>query len=170
MKPFKLITFSVVAFLSFLSLYLIVGCGGRKDFTPPKSTDKTLSVKEIVRDTVFLTRPDSSALKALVECQNGKAVIKEIINSEPGKNNLQPPKAQLEDNILTVDCEAKAQELFATWKERYKEETTTVTNTEYINVLTGWQTFFIFVGKIMIFLFIGVIIAHLIELGIKKRK
>ncbi|CVK17118.1 hypothetical protein Ga0061079_11620 [Apibacter mensalis] len=174
MKLFKLKTFSIVAFYSLLFSFLFIACGGsRKVFTPPQSTEKIVTVKEIVRDTVFQTHPDSSMLQALMECQNGKAVIKEIIKSDPGKSNLQPPKIQFKDNILTVDCEAKVQKLFATWKEKHKQETVTVTKTEYKEIqkkLTKWQTLSLWVGQIIITLFISACLVYLMGLGLKKLK
>lgn len=172
MKPFKLKTFSIVIFISLLFSFLLMACGGsRKVFTPTQSTEKTVTVKEIVRDTVFRLEPDVSTLQALIDCQNGKAVIKEIIKADPGKSRLQPPKALIKDNILTVDCEARAQELFASWKEQYKQET--VTKTEYKEIqkkLTKWQTLSLWVVQIIITLFISASLIYLIGLILKKLK
>lgn len=165
---------SIKIFFMFLFYISFIACGGsKKILKPTQSTDRIITEKEIIKDTIFYTKPDASTLQALIDCQNGKAVIKEVIKSESGDFILQPPKIQFKDNILTVDCEAKAQKLLATWKEKHKQETVTVTKTEYKEIqkkLTKWQTLSLWVGQIIITLFISACLVYLIGLGLKKLK
>ncbi len=83
----------------------------------------TETITETVHDTIFVTEPDQSVLQALLECQDGKVLIKETIKEVPGKTVLAKPKVALKDNVLQVDCEARAQELFAEWKSTHTATT-----------------------------------------------
>ncbi|MBF2708777.1 hypothetical protein [Flavobacterium soyangense] len=125
--------------LLFFSLVVLVSCGSSKPATTENKT-QTITVKETVHDTIFKIEKDSSSLKALLECENGKVVIKNIVQSEPGRN-LKSPKVQIVDNALRVDCEARAQELLAHYKDTEKAtfQTITKTITIEVNKLTFWQ-------------------------------
>ncbi|WP_395049405.1 hypothetical protein [Flavobacterium sp.] len=121
--------------LLFFSLVVLASCGSSK---PATTENKTITFKETVHDTVFTIEKDSSSLKALLECQNGKVVIKNIVQSEPGRK-LKSPKVQIADNVLQVDCEARAQELLAHYKDTQQATVQTITNTIEVNKLTFWQ-------------------------------
>ena len=118
-------------------LLTIVSCGSGKPIVLQNETTKTII--ETVHDTVFKIEKDSSSLEALLECQNGKVVIKNIVQSEPGRT-LKSPKVRLSDNVLKVDCEQRAQELFAQWKDTYiSQDTVTQLPPIITNELTYWQ-------------------------------
>ncbi len=118
-------------------LATLVGCGSGKPVVVQNETTKI--IKETVHDTIFRIEADSSSYKALLECQNGKVVIKNIVQSEPGRT-LKSPKVRLSDNLLKVDCEAKAQELFAQWKDSYiSQDTVTQLPPIITNELNFWQ-------------------------------
>lgn len=145
---------------SLLFLFAVVGtfvsCKTTSNVLPPKTieTTNTIFQKEIVHDTVFEIKKDSSSYRALLECQNGKVVIKPSVKQNKG-NYLEPPKVNLENNILTVDCNAEAQKMFAKWKDIYIHETSQTKATEPVFVekpFTGWQTFQIWCGRVFIFL------------------
>lgn len=118
-------------------LLTIVSCGSGKPIVLQNETTKTIT--ETVHDTVFKIEKDNSSLEALLECQNGKVVIKQIVQGEPGRI-LNSPKVRIADNLLKVDCEARAQELLAHYKDTH--EATTITKTLppiEVNKLTNWQ-------------------------------
>ena len=118
-------------------LATLVGCGSGKPIVVQNETTKI--IKETVHDTIFKIEKDSSSLVALLECQNGKVVIKNIVQSEPGRT-LKSPKVRLSDNVLQVDCEQRAQQLYAKWKDTYISQDTTIQLPPIItNELTGWQ-------------------------------
>jgi len=167
MKQFK-----ITHFLSFLFLFVLLAttlssCKSAS-VVPPATTETndTITIKEVIRDTVFETKKDSSYYKAYLECVNGKVVVKQdtkpIIKS--GKF-LQPPKVSLKDNILTIDCKAEAQKLFAQWKDTYtKEHKSTIQRIPYpVEQPLSWfqKTEIIlgriFLGLILIFTIVGVL-------------
>ena len=120
-----------------LVLLTMASCGSGKTIV---LQNETITEKiETVHDTVFKIEKDSSSIAALLECQNGKVVIKNIVESVPGRK-LKIPKVQLSDNILTVDCETVAQELFAQYKNTFLSEVGREQLPPIeVNKLTHWQ-------------------------------
>ncbi|MCK8143205.1 hypothetical protein MW871_15045 [Flavobacterium sp. I-SCBP12n] len=113
MKKLKLI------FCCLFVLLTMVSCGSSKPIVLQNETTKTRI--ETVHDTVFKIEKDSSSIAALLECQNGKVILKKIVQSESG-SKLKIPKIRLADNLLRVDCEAEAQKLFAQYKNTFESE------------------------------------------------
>jgi predicted component of type VI protein secretion system len=142
--------------LLFFSLVVLASCGSSKPATTENKT-QTITVKETVHDTIFKIEKDSSSYRALLECQNGKVVIKEVSQAEPGRN-LKSPRVRLDSNQLKVDCEARAQELLAHYKDTHEATSQIITRTITIEVnkLTFWQQlqiwgFRIYTGLILLF-------------------
>lgn len=104
--------------LLFFSLVVLASCGSSKPSTFENKT-QTITIKETVHDTLFKIEKDSSSYRALLECQNGKVVLKNVTQAEPGRT-LNSPKVRLDNNQLQIDCEARAQELFAQWKNTFE--------------------------------------------------
>lgn len=150
--------------LLFVLTILLVSCGSRKSAVVQNNTVKTIT--ETVHDTIFKIEKDSSYYQALLDCQDGKVIVKNVSQSEPGRT-LKSPKVRLENNILQVDCEAKAQELFAKWKSTHETEVIRITKEVPVttNVLTWWQQ-----TKIKLFWFFGAILLAQIIWQIVKRK
>lgn len=142
----------------FFSVLVLVSCSSPKPVLSEDKT-KTITIKETLHDTVFKIEKDSSSFKALLECQNGKVVLKNVTQAEPGRT-LKSPRVRLDNNKINVDCELKEQELYAFWKsQQVKEvEIKTVRTTEFTNVLTFWQKVQIWLGRIfllVLFFYIG---------------
>ena len=165
---------SIKGLLSFLFLFVVLvgtftACKITNVPVPTNTeTTKEVDTKIVLRDTIFKTEKDSSYYKAWLACQEGKVVIKSNIESHKG-NYLKPPKVQIKDNYLTVDCQAEAQKLFAQWKDVYRLENqnTILTNTVLVErQLTWWQKFQIWCGRI----FIAYVIYSIIKLILKIYK
>lgn len=126
---------------SLFCLFAMVSCSSTKPSVTDKEVTTTKSVEK-VHDTIFKTEIDSSTYKALLECRDGKVVVKEVIQAEPGRK-LKSPKVRIDNNQLNVDCRAEAEKMFAFWKSTQVQDiqykTTTVT--KFINQLTFWQQF-----------------------------
>lgn len=125
----------------FVFLFAVISCKSTKP-TVTQSDITTKVTTQLLHDTIFKIEKDSSAYKALLDCQNGKVVIKQVDQTEPGRI-LKSPKVRIENNQLQVDCEARAHELLAHYKNTEVKEVEIKTNTitQYINQLTFWQQF-----------------------------
>lgn len=131
-----------------LLVVLLVSCGSSKP-TAKESNTKTVTMTETVHDTVFKIEKDSSSYGALLACQNGKVVVTNVTQAEPGRS-LKSPRVRVENNELYVDCELKEQELYAFWKSKQLRQFELKTDTEYINRLTFWQKLQIWLGRIFL--------------------
>lgn len=123
---------------------MLLGCKTRK--VVPTVIEREVNV--VVRDTVFKIEKDSSRAIAIVDCLEGKPAIR--MSKETPGNFLNVPRLVLHDSVLTVDCEYRAQELFAQWKETHSTEKTTIP--VYINELTFWQEVQINLGRAFLLL------------------
>jgi len=126
--------------LLFVLTMFLVSCAGKKPVVVQKTTTIEKVITETIHDTVLTVEKDSSSYNALLECINGKATIKSVTQAEPGRS-LKSPKVRIADNLLKVDCEAKAQELFLKWKSTYiSEHQQEIKEVPVIaNELTWWQ-------------------------------
>ena len=138
----------------FFSVLVLVSCRSPKPVLSEEKS-KTITIKETVHDTVFKIKKDSSSFKALLECQNGKVVLKNVIQAEPGRT-LKSPKVRLDNNNLSVDCELKEQQLYARWKSQQvnEVEVKTIQTTKFVNHLTFWQKVQIWLGRILLLILI----------------
>ena len=134
---------ALISVLIFSSLVL-VSCLRRKP-AEPVTIEKTRTVKEVVKDTIYQLEADSSFYYAFVECVNGKPIIKEpattlyknLPKSKTGKV-LRQPKVILTGNVLSVQCYKQAQEIFKQWRETYIQEHEKNTLTEYVEKPFKW--------------------------------
>lgn len=156
--------FTIILLSFFLAVGLLLSCKSNAPLAENK-TEKIITVKEIVKDTVLKVEKDSSFYQAYIDCVNGKPVIKTTPKGLQGKgiqpetkkgNHLKPPNVAIDGNTLKVSCYQEAQELFFRWKEQYikefERETKTVPPVTIERKFTWWETTQIWTGKIVIFL------------------
>lgn len=156
------------AFLLIL-LFMVSGCKSAKPVIVPEKEVTTEKVVETVHDTVYKTEKDSSAYRALLDCQNGKVVVRQVKQATAGKH-LNAPVVSIADNQLNVDCEARAQELYAKWKSTYIEKNKATQTPVYIDKPLKWhQRLLIWLGWFLLFL-LGSLIAYGTSKLIKKFK
>lgn len=148
----------------FFSVLVLVSCKSPKPVLSEEKT-KIITITETVHDTVFKIEKDSSSFRALLECQNGKVVLKNVIQAEPGRT-LKSPKVRLDNNKLNVDCELKEQELYAFWKSKQvkEAEVKTIRITKFINYLTFWQKVQIWLGRLLLLVLIFLIVRFLYKI------
>ena len=151
-------------------LVALVACKSTTSVLPPKTieTIKEVTITETLRDTLIKVEKDSSFYRALVECINGKPVLKP--QKQFKGRNLKPPSVKLQDNRLSVDCETEAHELFLKWKEKHIRETEKTKTTTPVAValpLTSWQGFQIWCGRILLLIILGVVLSRMLK--IKER-
>ena len=150
----------------------LVSCAGRKPL-PPVTIEKTKTITEVVKDTIYKVEADSSYYYAYVECVNGKPVIKEPVLNQDQKlpenrsgKNLQTPKVSLTGNILSVQCYQQAQELFKQWRETYIQEQEKKTVPVYVEKPFKWyHKTSMWIGGIFLFLsIIGIILLIILKI------
>ena len=154
--------------LFFVLTMFLVSCAGKKPVVVQNSTTTEKVVTQTVHDTIFKTEKDSSSYNALLDCINGKVVIKQVTQAEPGRI-LKSPKVRIADNILQVDCDARAQELFAQWKSTYIEENNREIKEVPVitNIPTSWQKFQIECFWPLVFILLLIVILNLIRYKFK---
>lgn len=144
----------------FIALAL-VSCTIRKP-SQPMIIEKTKTITEVIKDTIYKIEADSSYYNAYVDCVNGKPILitnelhglgtKTFLKPKPGKY-LSIPKVNLQNGLLTVNCEAKAQELYKQWREKYISENSK--ETLYVEKPLNWfQKTLMWIGGISLLLFI----------------
>lgn len=150
-----------------LLLVLMTSCKSQKPIVIEKKV--TEKVVEKVRDTVLIVVPDSSNYKALLECQNGKIKIKDVLEQKKGSKNLKKPKVSIDDKgILSVDCQTEITELRAKLKDKQTIKETVIEVPVLVPAeITGWVWFQIWMGRIFLFLLIGLLIGFLAKKFIK---
>lgn len=135
---------------SLLIILIVISCRSPK---PVENENKvqTITITETLHDTVFKIAKDSSSYNALLDCINGKVVLKNVIQAEPGRT-LKSPRVRLDNNKLSVDCDLKEQELYAFWKSKQVKDVQekTITITKFVNYLTFWQKVQIWLGRIFL--------------------
>ncbi len=147
--------------LLFLSLVVLASCKSSKPATFENKT-QTITIKETVHDTVFKIEKDSSSYQALLECQNGKVIIKQVVQAEPGRT-LKSPKVRLDNNQLKIDCEARAQELLAHYKNTHQTNSEVIRVPFEVNKLTWWQQTQIKLFRIIIGVSLVAIICKIVK-------
>ena len=148
-------------------LVLMTSCKSQKQIVIEKKV--TEKVLEKVRDTVLIVVPDSSNYKALLECQNGKIKIKNVLEQKKGSKNLKKPKVSIDDKgVLSVDCQTEITELRAKLKDKQTIKETVIEVPVLVPAeITGWLWFQIWMGRIFLFLLIGLLIGFLAKKFIK---
>lgn len=159
-------------FLSlFFCLLLVVGMSSCKSkgipFQPTTETNRTVTITQTVHDTVFKIEKDNSYFQALLECQNGKVVIKSKVEKQSKNGKLEPPSVKIEDNKIFVDCNLKEQELYAKWQSENRNEFLETLKKIPIEIeknLNAWQVFQIWCGRVFLSIIIAAIVYGILKL------
>ena len=145
----------IVALIVIIALFM-TSCKAKKEVSNTQIVQKEI-IREIERDTVVKVEADSASIKALLECDSvGNVLLKQIAEYEAGKH-VNPPKLDIQDNVLTAMVKVDSFGIFMTFRERYVERTDFMESQEreivYVNRLTGWQKFRVRLGD---FVLIGI--------------
>jgi len=139
----------ILIMLLLLAAPLFSGCRAK---LPPEKETTVITTTETLYDTTFVDVPDSSAVKALIECRNGKPVLREVVKMVSGRK-LRVPMLTLKNDTIGCNCLSDSLKLYAFWKS--KQVTTTTKKQTPILIdkpLTRWQTTQIWLGRIFILL------------------
>lgn len=125
-------------------------------------TERVRIEREVVRDTVVTIEPDSAMIEALIECDsNNQVLIKRIGAVEGTRLKMEAQTAGGASGAVTlrVSCREDSIREAVQVKDRVITDSTTVRETEYVEVekpMTAWDQFLTVCGWI---LFVGAIMA-----------
>jgi len=162
-------------FLILLLAALMSGCISEKRcaerYPPAERSDIVVQHDTVtcVKDSLIPLPADSGLIKALLECQDGRVVVKEILEAKPGKRVV--PFLTLQNNILTTGAKIDSSSIYFSWKETHiresRIETTTIEKPVY--KVTGLQNFLIWSGGIAWAAVLILIGGNLIRFYLKKK-
>jgi len=162
----------------FLILLLIVSLSGciseqrcQKRYPPAERTETFIQHDTVtsVKDSLIPLPADSGLIRALLECQNGKVVIRQIEEIKPGKKVV--PFIDLKNNVLTTGARIDSSSVYFSWKETHIRESNIQVKTieKPVYKVTGFQNFLIWSGKIFWLILLLVIGVAFIRAFIKKK-
>jgi hypothetical protein len=162
-------------FLILLLAALLSGCISQKRCAEryPVAERSTVFVQHdtvtSVKDSLIPLPADSGLIKALLECQDGKVVVKEILSIKPGKRLI--PFFSVQNNVLTTGAKIDSSSIYFSWKETHiresRIESTTIEKLVY--KVTGFQTFLIWSGGIAWAIIVVLVAIKLIRFYLKRK-
>jgi len=154
---------------------LVSGCISEKRcaerYPPAERTDIFVQHDTVTRieDSLIPLPADSGWLKALMECQNGKVLVREILEAKPGKRVI--PFFSLQNNILTTGAKIDSSSIYFSWKETHIRESRIESRTieKPVYKVTGLQNFLIWSGGIAWAILIVLVGINLIRIYFKRK-
>ena len=128
---------------------MVSACRAYRPAAVNTTTIDTVTYREVLRDTVVMTEPDSALVRALIECDSlGQAHIKRLLDWQDGRDSaLHLPKFYIDGNVLHVKSYMDGLAELFTLKDTFTSINATKTITVEVNRLTWWQKLWIGVGK-----------------------
>lgn len=89
---------------------------------------RTVTEREVVRDTVVQIKPDSASITALLRCDSlGNVYMDQILLLKTGRNVK--PQVRIVENIITLECEVDSTAVYFLLRDRYTHTTDSITVT-----------------------------------------
>ncbi|MGA3014688.1 MAG: hypothetical protein ABSD71_11735 [Bacteroidales bacterium] len=122
-----------------------------------------------VKDSLIPLLADSGLIKALLECQNGRVIVKEILEAKPGKRVV--PFFSVQNNVLTTGAKIDSCSIYFAWKETHIRESRIESRTieKPVYKVTGLQNFMIWSGGIVWAIILILLGINLIRMNFKKK-
>ena len=163
------------SFLILLLAGLLSGCISEKRcaerYPVPVRTDVFVQHDTVtsVKDSLIPLPADSGWFKALLECQNGKVVVKEILEAKPGKRVI--PFFSVQNNVLTTGAKIDSSSIYFSWKETHIRESRIESKVieKPVYKVTGFQNFLIWLGGISLSILVIIAGIYLIRLYLKRK-
>ena len=162
-------------FLILLMAALMSGCISQKRCAEryPVAERSTVFVQHdtvtSVKDSLIPLPADSGLIKALLECQDGKVVVKEILSIKPGKRLI--PFFSVQNNVLTTGAKIDSSSIYFSWKETHIRESRIESRTIETPVykVAGFQNFLIWSGGIAWAIIVIMVAIRLIRFYLKRK-
>ena len=122
-----------------------------------------------IRDSLIPLPADSGLIRALLECRDGKVVVREVLEVKPGKRVV--PFFSVEKNVLTTGAKIDSSAIYFAWKETHTRESKTEIRTieKIVFRVSGFQNFLIWSGGIFLAILVMLIGFLLIRLFLKRK-
>ena len=177
-EPFEPIQIRRMIKPGFLILLLVVSLTGciseqrcQKRYPPAEKTETFIQHDTVtsVKDSLIPLPADSGLIRALLECREGKVVIRQIEEIRPGKKII--PFIDLKNNVLTTGAKIDSSSIYFAWKETHIRESKIQLKVieKPVYKVTGFQNFLIWSGIIVWCILLLFIVAALIRSYIKKK-
>jgi hypothetical protein len=162
-------------FLIMLLIVSLTGCISeqrcQKRYPPAERTETFIQHDTVtsVKDSLIPLPADSGLIRALLECREGKVVIRQIEEIRPGKKII--PFIDLKNNILTTGAKIDSSSIYFAWKETHIRESKVQLKVieKPMYKVTGFQNFLIWSGGIAWSILLILIGVALIRAFIKKK-
>ena len=162
-------------FLILLLAALVSGCISEKRcaerYPPAERSDVFVQHDTVtcVKDSLIPLPADSGLIKALLECQDGKVVVKEILETKPGKRVV--PFFSVQNNVLTTGAKIDSSSIYFAWKETHIRESRIESRTieKPVYKVTGFQNFLIWSGGIAWAIIVILVGINLIRIYLKRK-
>jgi hypothetical protein len=122
-----------------------------------------------VKDSLIPLPADSGLIKALLECQDGKVVVKEILSVKPGKHVI--PFFSVQNNVLTPGAKIDSSSIYLSWKETHIRESRIESKAieKPVYKVTGFKNFLIWSGGIAWAIIVVLVAIKLIRFYFKRK-
>ena len=162
-------------FLILLLAALVSGCISEKRcaerYPPAERSDVFVQHDTVtcVKDSLIPLPADSGLIKALLECQDGKVVVKEILEVKPGKRVV--PFFSVQNNVLTTGAKIDSSSIYFAWKETHIRESRIESRTieKPVYKVTGLQNFLIWSGGLAWAIIVILLGINLIRFYLKRK-
>lgn len=141
---------------------------------PPKIIDSVFTSTDTTnhtRDTTVYTPEYISLYRALIDCDsNHMATIKYYESIDNGKLVLEITQPDLKNNTIYLKCKVDSQAVALKWNEKHitKNKVEIKYFPSETNIITGWQWFQIYCGRILWVLIIILSVYLFIKYKFKK--
>jgi len=162
-------------FLILLLVVSLTGCISEqrclKRYPPSERTETFVQHDTVtcIKDSLIPLPADSGLIRALLECREGKVVVRQIEEIKPGKKVV--PFIDLKNNVLTAGARIDSSSVYFAWKETHIRESKIQVKVieKPIYKVTGFRNFLIWSGGIawsILLVLVGIV---LIRAFIKKK-
>jgi hypothetical protein len=177
-EPFEPIQIRRMIKPGFLILLLFVSLTGciseqrcQKRYPPAERTETFIQHDTItsVKDSLIPLPADSGLIRALLECREGKVVIRQIEEIKPGKRVV--PFLNLKNNVLTTGAKIDSSSIYFAWKETHIRESKVQVKVieKPVYTATGFRNFLFWSGGIAWSILLILICTALIRSYIKRK-
>ena len=154
----------------FLTALTAVSCCPKLYPHKTENTERIVTVRETVRDTVIQIQPDSSIVEALIRCDStGRARLEEIQTLRQSARVQQT--LALKDNRLTSKAVVDSMGIYLTYKDRYREEqkvqTIETVIEKEVNILHWWQKVLMWAGVVSTLVLLTLLAVKFISLKLR---